>query len=91
MVKENLQRLRKAYVEVVHDDAEYSRQRWQLDIQLESPNVFDDVAPQIVSNWGCVPLVGCKPSLDFVGALSPAYPANYHPFLRSTRLTSPLR
>jgi len=33
MVKENLQRLRKAYVDVVHDDAEYSRQRWQLDIQ----------------------------------------------------------
>ena len=91
MVKENLQRLRKAYVDVVHDDAEYSRQRWQLDIQLESPNVFDDVAPQIVSNWGCVPLVGCKQSLDSVGALSPAYPANYHPFLRSTRLTSPLR
>jgi len=50
MVKENLQRLRKAYVDVVHDDAEYSRQRWQLDIQLESPKVFDDVAPQIVSN-----------------------------------------
>jgi len=45
-----LQRLRKAYVDVVHDDAEYSRQRWQLDIQLESPKVFDDVAPQIVSN-----------------------------------------
>ena len=50
MVKENLQRLRKAYVDVVHDDAEYSRQKCHLDIQLESPNVFDDVAPQIFSN-----------------------------------------
>ena len=50
MVKENLQRLRKAHVDAFHDDAEYSRQRWQLDIQLESPKVFDDVAPQIVSN-----------------------------------------
>ena len=50
MVKETLQRLRKAYVEVVHAAAEYSRQRRQLAIQLESPKVFDDVAPQIVSN-----------------------------------------
>jgi hypothetical protein len=34
MVRENLQRLRKAYVDVVHDDAEYRRQRWQLEIQV---------------------------------------------------------
>jgi len=34
VVKENLQRLREAYVEVVDDDAEYRRQRWQLEIQV---------------------------------------------------------
>ena len=57
--------------------------------KFESPKVFNEVAPQTVSNQVCIPLVGRKEFLDSVGALFPAYPANYHPFLCSTRLPSP--
>lgn len=57
--------------------------------KFEPPKVFNEVAPQTVSNQVCIPLVGRKEFLDSVGALFPAYPANYHPFLCSTRLPSP--